>query len=91
MRRYLLSAIFFHILLAQAHSQEVKPNEPEVTERTIKIEGTIERPRVIFIVPRARLRKDGETVKKSFIEDILKPVYPEDLIKKEIQDNNNRR
>ncbi len=52
----------------------------EVIERVIKIEGTVEKPRVIFIVPRARLWKE-EFLRKSFVSDILKPVYPESVLK----------
>ena len=39
------------------------------------MEGTIERPRVIFIIPRSKLWRDN-IFKKSFVDDILKPVYP---------------
>ncbi len=52
----------------------------EVVERTIKIEGTVEKPRIIFIVPRARVWKE-DLSEKSFINDILQPVYPERLVK----------
>ena len=50
-------------------------DEPAVIERVIKVEGTIERPRVIFIIPRSKLWRDN-IFKKSFVDDILKPVYP---------------
>ncbi len=55
-------------------------NEPVVIQRIIKIEGTVEKPRVLFIVPRARLWRGG-FLNKSFVSDILAPVYPESLIK----------
>ncbi len=57
-----------------------KSDEPEILERVIKIKGKVEKPRVIFIVPRANLWKN-DIFKKSFFQDILKPVYPEALIK----------
>lgn len=53
-----------------------KAEDEQVIERVIKIEGTVEKPRVLFIVPRSRVWKE-EPFKKSFIKDILKPVYPE--------------
>lgn len=64
---------------------EPEPAEEEVTERIIEIKGTLEKPRVIFIVPKARLKKEvrseEEPLKRSFVSEILKPVYPEFLIK----------
>ncbi len=60
--------------------------EPTVVERVIKIEGVLEKPRVIFIVPRAKLWKEG-TGGKSFLSDILTPVYPEPLIKRQYVNN----
>ncbi|MFQ5900333.1 MAG: hypothetical protein ACE5IH_02125 [Thermodesulfobacteriota bacterium] len=54
----------------------------KVIERVIKIEGTLERPRVIFIVPRSRLWKP-DISKKSFIPEILREVYPEVLVKEQ--------
>jgi hypothetical protein len=55
-------------------------NEPAVIERVIKVEGNLERPRVIFIIPRSKLWRD-DIFKKSFVDDILKPVYPKLAIK----------
>ena len=49
-----------------------------VIQRIIRIEGTLEKPRVIFIVPRSRLWR-GDFMDKSFINDILKPVRPDTL------------
>lgn len=55
--------------------------EPVVIERTIRIEGTVEKPRIIFIVPRAKLWKEDLFYKKSFTTNILHTVYPEHLIR----------
>lgn len=55
-------------------------DEPQIIERTIKIEGVVEKPRVFFIVPRAKIWKEY-SIKKSFYTDILKPVYPEAFVK----------
>ena len=57
-----------------------KLDGPEITERVIKIQGKVEKPKVIFIVPRANLWKK-DIFKKSFLQDILKPAYPEAIIK----------
>ncbi len=65
-------------------------NEPQITERTIKIEGTVEKPRVLFIVPRARIWKDY-SFHKSFYEDILTPVYPEGFMKESINSDRDKR
>ncbi len=59
-----------------------RSDEPAVIERIIKVEGTIERPRVIFIVPMSKLWKD-DIFKKSFVDDILKPIYPKFAINPE--------
>lgn len=80
----LVSALFaFSVILSAVDSGDMfngahppSADAPqEIIERVIKIEGTIEKPRVIFIVPRAKLWRD-EFLKKSFLQDILKPVYP---------------
>ncbi|MBI5599348.1 MAG: hypothetical protein HY890_06365 [Deltaproteobacteria bacterium] len=51
------------------------PDEPAVVQRVIKVEGTVDKPRVIFIVSRSRLWK-GDFMDKSFLTEILAPVYP---------------
>lgn len=79
-----VAAPFNHSPAHAAHDEGV------AIERTIKIEGSVERPRVIFIVPRARLLKGG-LMSKSFVQDILEPVYPEQLVKEEKQNNPIRR
>lgn len=58
-----------------------KEDEPKIIERIIKIEGTIEKPRVIFIVPRAKLWRKNMYLTKSFDVEMLEPEYPESLIK----------
>lgn len=52
--------------------------EPAVTQRIITIEGTVEKPRVLFIVSRSRLWK-GDSLEKSFVRDILEPVDHEPI------------
>jgi hypothetical protein len=52
--------------------------EGDITERVIKIEGSLERPRTLFIVPRARLWK-GDLLDKSFRERLLDPLFPESI------------
>ncbi len=58
-----------------------KEDESKIIERIIKIEGTIEKPRVIFIVPRAKLWRKNMHLTKSFDVEMLEPEYPESLIK----------
>lgn len=88
MRRliFICLAIFLAYAL-NAAAADTETEEAEITERIIEIKGTLEKPRVIFIVPKARLQKEvrseEEHLKKSFVSDILKPVYPEFLIKGE--------
>lgn len=84
MRRliFICLAIFLAYAL-NASAADPETEEAEITERIIEIKGTLEKPRVIFIVPKARLQKEARTeeeaLKKSFVSDILKPVYPEFL------------
>jgi len=54
--------------------------EPTVVERIIRVEGSVEKPRVLFIVPRSKLWRGG-FLNKSFKDDIMTPVYPDKLIK----------
>lgn len=97
--RYLL-ALFLCLALFLVYTPETsaadkEPEEGEIIERTIEIKGTLEKPRVIFIIPKARLQKEKRSVKdqpkKSFISNILKPVYPESLIKEEGLESLSRR
>lgn len=86
--RFLLAALLLLLSLAflfdQAAAQTTEtvkePGTQQIIERIIKIEGTVEKPRVLFILPRARIWKD-DPLRKSFFDDILKPVYPEALLK----------
>ncbi len=81
MKRLLVLAFTALTLFAALDAPALTGDErQEVIERVIKIEGTVEKPRVIFIVPRARLWKE-EFLRKSFVSDILKPVYPESVLK----------
>ncbi len=81
MRRLISTVFVLSVLMSavdtgnNAHPAAPVETPQEIIERVIKIEGTIEKPRVIFIVPRAKLWRD-EFLKKSFLQDILKPVYP---------------
>ena len=56
-----------------AHRKPAKG--PQIIERVIKIEGMLEKPRVIFIVPRARLWKEY-IFRKSFVRNLMEPVHP---------------
>jgi len=79
-----LAAIMLALTVAMpcyAIGANQKADEPEIIERIIRIEGTIEKPRVLFIVPRAVLWRQDRHRKKSFVTEILEPVYPESLIK----------
>lgn len=53
--------------------------EIEVVERIIKVEGTLERPRVIFILPRGKLWRE-DLSRRSFVEEMLEQVYPESVM-----------
>lgn len=93
-KRRPLIVSFLLLLLLHLPGLAAEPEEKEITERIIEIKGTLERPRVIFIVPKARLQKEAraeeEALKKSFVSDILKPVYPE-FLKEEGIENPSRR
>ncbi len=47
-----------------------------IVERVIKIEGSVEKPRVIFIVPKARLWR-AHITDKDFTEELLRPIRPD--------------
>ena len=85
-----MTALSCAALLAPCAASLAKAEEPKIIERIIKIEGSQERPRVIFIVPRSKLRKEG-LENKSFLTDILAPVYPEGLVNANNQMNPTRR
>ncbi|MBI3583184.1 MAG: hypothetical protein HY096_04445 [Nitrospinae bacterium] len=90
----LLSSVFCLLLIItpaySANKGIMRGDEPAVVEHMIKIEGSVERPRVIFIVPRSKLWRD-DIFKKSFIADILRPVYPKLSIKEGGPDKDSRR
>jgi len=75
---------------SQDTKTSTKYTEPEIIERTITVEGSIEKPRVIFIIPRAKVWKEDPR-RKSFINDTLRPVYPGHLIRERNVVNPTRR
>lgn len=62
----------------------------EVVERIIKVEGSLERPRVIFILPRARLWK-VDLSRRDFVGEILEPAYPGKVIEDILRNRTVRR
>ncbi|MBI5826847.1 MAG: hypothetical protein HZB22_03870 [Deltaproteobacteria bacterium] len=74
-----IAALCAGAVLAPCAAARARAEEPRIIERVIRIEGSQERPRVIFIVPRSKLRKEG-LENKSYLTDILAPVYPEGLV-----------
>ncbi len=85
-RLFFISGLFILVLIAAltdyaSAATTKKADKPEIIERIIRIEGTIEKPRVLFIVPRARLWRKDMGLKKNFTVEMLKPEYPESLIK----------
>ena len=84
--RFIFIAIFvLMIALAPGRSPAIEAADEKnaVTERVIRIEGTVEKPRVIFIVPKAKLWS-GSITDKSYRDEFLKPLYPDDAAFKEI-------
>lgn len=65
-----LAMVFFSLT-----PQDSMAKEKEIITKTIKIEGTIERPKIIFIVPRAVLW-DSTILDKDFTKEILKINHP---------------
>lgn len=87
---YLLIIIFvFQFCFIKCTIAANGGNQPEIIEKIITVEGSVEKPRVIFIVPRARLQRPWIN-RKSLIPAILEPVYP-DFLKKEGDDINSSR
>ncbi|MBI5560833.1 MAG: energy transducer TonB [Deltaproteobacteria bacterium] len=78
----LLSVLFLMFILLSTtravRGEEGPMNEPLVTQRVIVIEGTVEKPRVMFIVSRSRLWK-GDSLEKSFIPELLAPIHHKPL------------
>lgn len=84
----LVSLVFTHVYAA--NKPITRGDEPIVVEHVIKVEGSVEKPRVIFIIPRSKLWRD-DIFRKSFIVDILRPIYPKLSINEEGSDRNLRR
>lgn len=68
----IVAAAFFGY--ADDNNNLAQPEKQEIISRTIRIEGSPEKPRVIFIVPKARLW-DGNISHKSFLKELLEPAY----------------
>ncbi len=85
-----IAALCAGAVLAPCMARRAGAEEPRIIERVIRIEGSEERPRVIFIVPRSKLRKEG-LENKSYLTDILAPVYPEGLVNVNYPTNFTRR
>ena len=79
-----MKTVFFVVLIVflfQPCSHAIE-GEDAIINRTIKIEGSVEKPRTIFIVPKAILWKE-DISSMSFIDELLEPVYPEHLMEDE--------
>lgn len=88
MKRFLFIFISIFVLivsLAPCRSLAVETTDGKdvIIERVIKIEGTVEKPRVIFIVPKAKLWS-GNITDKRYRDEFLKPLYPISAAKREI-------
>lgn len=77
MNRAFISVIIALAIMAFGHAKIAagETGRDEVIERVIKIEGSLEKPKVMFIVPKANLWRK-KAMDKSFREEFLKPVYP---------------
>ena len=75
---------------AMSPKKSIGSGPEEVVERIIKVEGSLERPRVIFILPRAKLWKE-DISKKSFVGEFLEQIYPETVIEDIISNRTVRR
>lgn len=80
MKRAFLVMFMAIVLLADGAAASTA-NEPatgtetKIVERIIQIEGAIEKPRVLFILPRARVWRPGVLL-KSQMPDVMEPVLP---------------
>ena len=63
------------VIFAPATATAVEDQQAIIT-RVIKIEGSVEKPRVIFIVPKARLWR-AHITDKDFTEELLRPIRPD--------------
>ena len=76
----MFAALFLCVDNAASLDDREQPKiKTTVTERVIKVEGTLDKPRVLFIVPKAKLWK-AEFDKKEFYEELSVPPYPESLV-----------
>ncbi len=63
------------LCFSPARALDESEDRKQIIERVIKIEGSRERPRILFIVPKARLW-ESDILNKSFREEFLEPVLP---------------
>ncbi|TAL18327.1 hypothetical protein EPN96_02150 [bacterium] len=49
----------------------------QVQMQDVEIRGELERPEVFYIIPRRKARMDLGALRKSFEEEIMKPLLPE--------------
>ncbi|MDH4226470.1 MAG: hypothetical protein OEV59_01765 [Deltaproteobacteria bacterium] len=63
------------IMVTAAASFAANGTDTPIEQRIIKIEGSIDKPRVIFIVPRARLVRQ-EPGKSGFSRELSVPAHP---------------
>lgn len=78
----IISAITLTMLLpaegfSKDNSNQESIDSAGITQRVIKIQGTVDKPRTIFIVPRARLVNNE---KGSIEKYALPPVFPDSSI-----------
>lgn len=76
----IMALIFITLLATNTFAKDKDPVVEEttdssgITQRTIKIKGLIDKPRTIFIIPRARL---ANTDKGSIEKYALTPLFPD--------------
>lgn len=71
----LVTAVFTIALFIPSEALGQPKETQTIVERVIRIEGSIEKPRVIFIVPKARLWR-ADITEKDFTEELLRPMRP---------------
>lgn len=78
MKKVVLFLTLFATAVSFAYAEDTinRVEKQEIISRTIRIEGSPEKPRVIFIVPKARVW-DSDIAHKSFLRELLEPAYPE--------------
>lgn len=75
LRIFFTAAILLTIIFIATAPLPALAAETEIISKTIIIEGTVERPKIIFIIPRAILL-DSTMLDKSFTKEILKINHP---------------